>query len=67
MHLNPAAFITFVQNHDQIANSAHGLRLNLLTDRGNYRAITALMLLAPGTPMLFQGQEFAASSPLLFC
>lgn len=63
LHLNPAAFINFVQNHDQIANSAHGLRLQLLTDPGNYRAITALMLLAPGTPMLFQGQEFAASSP----
>lgn len=66
LHLNPAAFITFVQNHDQVANSAHGLRLHLLTDPGNYRAITTLMLLAPGTPMLFQGQEFAASTPFYY-
>lgn len=66
LHLNPAAFITFLQNHDQIANSAHGLRLHLITDPGNYRAITALLLLAPGTPMLFQGQEFASSSPFYY-
>lgn len=65
-HLNPAAFITFIQNHDQIANSAHGLRIHQMTDPGNYRAMTALMLLAPGTPMLFQGQEFAASSPFYY-
>jgi len=63
LHLNPGSFITFIQNHDQIANSAHGLRIQYLTDPGNYRAMTALMLLAPGTPMLFQGQEFAASTP----
>ena len=66
LHLNPAAFINFIQNHDQIANSAHGLRIHLLTDPGNYRAMTALMLLAPGTPMLFQGQEFAASTPFYY-
>lgn len=66
LHLNPAAFITFIQNHDQIANSAHGLRVHLISDPGNYRAMTALTLLAPGTPMLFQGQEFAASSPFYY-
>lgn len=66
LHLNPAAFINFTQNHDQIANSAHGLRLQFLTDPGNYRAMSALMLLAPGTPMLFQGQEFASSSPFYY-
>lgn len=63
LHLNPVAFINFIQNHDQIANSAHGLRIHQLADPGNYRAMTALFLLAPQTPMLFQGQEFAASSP----
>lgn len=66
LHLNPAAFINFVQNHDQVAHSADGLRIHLLTDPGNYRAMTALMLLAPGTPMLFQGQEFAASNPFYY-
>jgi len=61
-----ASFINFIQNHDQIANSGLGLRLHRLTSPGRYRAITALMLLAPGTPMLFQGQEFASSSSFLF-
>jgi maltooligosyltrehalose trehalohydrolase len=59
-------FVTFLQNHDQVANSGNGLRLPGLTSPGRYRAMTALLLLAPGTPMLFQGQEFAAASPFLF-
>ncbi len=62
----PATFVNFIENHDQLANSAGGTRLRLLTAPGRYRAITALLLLAPGTPMLFQGQEFGASSPFLF-
>jgi len=66
LDIAPAAFINFIQNHDQIANSAKGQRLHDLTTAGRYKAITALLLLAPGTPMLFQGQEFAASTPFLF-
>ena len=62
----PAAFVTFLQNHDQVANSARGLRVHQLTSPGRWRAMTALFLLMPGTPMLFQGQEFAASSPFLY-
>ena len=57
------AFVTFLQNHDQIANSGRGERLHRLTSPGRLKAMTALMLLGPGTPMLFQGQEFAASTP----
>ncbi len=57
---------TFIQNHDQIANSGRGERCHLLTSPGHYRAITALLLLAPGTPLLFQGQEFASSNPFLY-
>lgn len=64
--LNPAALITYLQNHDQIANSAHGLRAHALSHPGRFRAMTALLLLGPGTPLLFQGQEFCASSPFLF-
>jgi maltooligosyltrehalose trehalohydrolase len=64
--LKPAMFVTYIQNHDQIANSASGLRCHQLTSPGRYRAMTALMLLGPGTPMLFQGQEFGASSPFYF-
>ncbi len=66
LDLEPEKFITFIQNHDQIANTARGERCHQLTSPGRYRAMTALMLLAPGTPMLFQGQEFAASSPFLY-
>ncbi len=64
--IEPAAFVLFIQNHDQVANSPRGLRVHALTSPGVCRAVTALMLLAPGTPMLFQGQEFAASSPFLY-
>ena len=66
MGISPAGFITYIQNHDQIANSGRGLRLHRLTSPGRYRAMTALMLLTPETPMLFQGQEFASSSPFLY-
>jgi maltooligosyltrehalose trehalohydrolase len=62
----PWAFVTYIQNHDQIANSGRGLRCQQLASPGKYRAMTALLLLAPGTPLLFQGQEFAASAPFLF-
>jgi len=58
--------VTFLQNHDQIANSGLGLRCHALTSPGLLRALTALLLLGPGTPMLFQGQEFAASSPFFY-
>ncbi len=66
LDLKPDAFVTFVQNHDQIANSAQGLRLHQLTSPARARAITALSILMPGTPMLFQGQEFWASAPFLY-
>lgn len=66
LNMNPACFIHFIENHDQIANSAHGLRIHRLTDPGNYRTMTALLILGPQTPMLFQGQEFAASTPFYY-
>jgi maltooligosyltrehalose trehalohydrolase len=59
-------FVTYLQNHDQVANSARGLRGHQLASPGRWRAMTTLLLLMPTTPMLFQGQEFAASSPFLF-
>jgi len=64
--LPPAAFVVYLQNHDQIANSACGLRGHQLASPSKWRALTALTLLMPNTPMLFQGQEFAASSPFLY-
>jgi maltooligosyltrehalose trehalohydrolase len=64
--LHPANFVNCIQNHDQIANSLRGFRLHQLTSPGRFRAITALTLLGPGTPMLFQGEEFASSAPFLY-
>ena len=64
--VKPAAFISYIQNHDQIANTLRGRRCHELTSPGNYRAMTSLWLLMPQTPMLFQGQEFAASTPFLY-
>jgi maltooligosyltrehalose trehalohydrolase len=66
LDLQPAVFVTFLQNHDQIANSGRGLRAHQLTSPGRYNALTAVTLLGPGTPMLFQGQEFAAASPFFY-
>lgn len=58
--------VNFLQNHDQVANSLTGERFHQLTSPGRYRALTAVLLLAPETPLLFMGQEFAASSPFHF-
>jgi maltooligosyltrehalose trehalohydrolase len=64
--LPPETFVTFLENHDQVANSGDGSRVHQRAAPGVYRAMTALFLLAPGTPLLFQGQEFGASSPFLY-
>jgi len=62
----PEVFVCFLENHDQIANTGSGDRLRFQTSPARYRAMTALLLLGPWTPLLFQGQEFGASSPFLF-
>ena len=61
-----AAFINCIENHDQLANSIDGRRCWQMTSPGRHRAMTAYLLLAPGTPMLFQGQEFSSSSPFFY-
>lgn len=66
LDLGPRHFIHFLQNHDQIANSGTGERVHQLTSPGRLRAMTALLLLGPQTPMLFQGQEFWASGPFFY-
>jgi len=66
LDLPPPAFINFLQNHDQVANSGKGARGHALSSPGQWRAMTALLILMPGTPMLFQGQEFRASAPFLY-
>jgi maltooligosyltrehalose trehalohydrolase len=64
--IEPWRFVTFLENHDQVSNSLRGLRAHQLTSPGRFRALTALLLLGPGTPMLFHGQEFGATTPYLF-
>ena len=64
--ISPEVFVCFLENHDQIANTGSGQRLRFQTSPGRYRAMTAFLLLGPWTPLLFQGQEFGASSPFLF-
>jgi maltooligosyltrehalose trehalohydrolase len=61
-----STFVNFLENHDQVANSATGSRLSQLAHPGVLRALTALTLLTPGTPLLFQGQEVGAEAPFRF-
>ncbi len=60
------AFVHYLENHDQVANTGFGRRLHQLAAPGAYRAMTALTLLGPATPLLFQGQEFASSAPFVY-
>ena len=66
LDLKADAFVSFLENHDQVSNSATGDRVRLQTSPGRYRAMTALLLLGPWTPLLFQGEEFGASTPFLY-
>jgi maltooligosyltrehalose trehalohydrolase len=59
-------FLAYIQTHDQVGNRALGERLNHLTNPDLTKIGACLMLLSPFVPMLFQGQEWAASSPFLY-
>ncbi len=65
-HLPPVAFVSFLQNHDQIGNRAMGERLTNLVSLPRLRAATALLLLAPHIPLLFMGDASGSRSPFLF-
>jgi maltooligosyltrehalose trehalohydrolase len=58
--------VVCVQNHDQIGNRACGDRLHQGIDAARWRAISVLLLTSPSTPLLFMGQEWAASTPFLY-
>ncbi|HSJ82091.1 MAG TPA: malto-oligosyltrehalose trehalohydrolase [Thiobacillus sp.] len=64
--LPPQAFVSFLQNHDQIGNRAFGERIGQLAPAPAVRAAAAVYLLAPAIPMLFMGEEFGATTPFLF-
>ncbi|MBX9458680.1 MAG: malto-oligosyltrehalose trehalohydrolase [Rhizobium sp.] len=61
-HLPPTAFISFIQNHDQIGNRLFGDRLGETLPDERLKALAAIYLLAPQIPMLFMGEEWAAST-----
>ncbi len=60
------AFVTYVQDHDQVGNRATGDRLSAAASPGRQVCGAALVLLGPFTPMLFMGEEWAASTPWQF-
>jgi maltooligosyltrehalose trehalohydrolase len=59
-------FLGYLQNHDQIGNRAKGERSAALMSPGRLRIGAALVLLAPFVPLLFQGEEWAASTPFQY-
>jgi maltooligosyltrehalose trehalohydrolase len=65
-YLPPDAFVGFLQNHDMIGNRAFGGRIDSFADTRFLVAAYACLLLTPLVPMLFMGEEFAASTPFLF-
>ncbi|MHA3771056.1 malto-oligosyltrehalose trehalohydrolase [Verrucomicrobiota bacterium sgz303538] len=65
-HIPPEKFVHCISNHDQVGNRAFGERLRQSISREAYLASSALLCLSPYTPMLFMGQEWAASTPFLF-
>ncbi len=59
-------FVAFIQNHDQIANTAQGFRLSELVSHEQYRLAVMLLLCSPYLPLLFMGEEFADTAPFLY-
>jgi maltooligosyltrehalose trehalohydrolase len=64
--VEPHQLVVSAQNHDQIGNRAQGERLSSLLDTQGLKAIAALTLLSPFVPLLFQGEEWGASTPFLY-
>jgi maltooligosyltrehalose trehalohydrolase len=65
-HLPQNRFLGFIQNHDQVGNRAVGDRLHHTAGFERARVAAALVLTSPFVPLIFQGEEWAASSPFLY-
>ena len=65
-HLPPTAFVSFLQNHDQVGNRAFGERIGALTSPERLAFAHEVLLLAPQIPMLFMGEEWDATTPFQF-
>ena len=66
MELPSSCFVSFLENHDQIANTGLGWRLYHQVDRARWRTLTTLLLAGPQVPLLYQGGEFASSRPFMY-
>ncbi|HVW11140.1 MAG TPA: malto-oligosyltrehalose trehalohydrolase [Bryobacteraceae bacterium] len=64
--LSAHRFVVCMQNHDQVGNRAKGDRIGALAGLARQKIGAALLLCAPTVPLLFQGEEFAASTPFLY-
>ena len=64
--VGPDQLVVSAQNHDQIGNRAQGERLSMLLKADQLKAIAAILLLSPFVPMLFQGEEWGASTPFQY-
>jgi maltooligosyltrehalose trehalohydrolase len=62
----PWRCVVCLQNHDQVGNRAYGDRLHHRIDAAAFRTASALLLALPQTPLLFMGQEWAASTPFRY-
>jgi maltooligosyltrehalose trehalohydrolase len=65
-HIPQHRFLGYIQNHDQIGNRAIGDRLHDVVGFDRARVAAAIVLLSPFVPMIFQGEEWAASSPFQY-
>jgi len=65
-HLSAHRFLGYIQNHDQVGNRAIGDRLHNVVGLDRAKVAAALVLLSPFVPMIFQGEEWAASSPFQY-
>jgi maltooligosyltrehalose trehalohydrolase len=66
LHLQPWRAITFLENHDQVANTLCGTRPRAQSSARRYRAMAAYWLLSSGTPMFFMGQEYGSTRPFVY-
>ncbi len=64
--LPPAAFLNYLQNHDMVGNRPWGDRVTAYPNASLLPTVYACLLLAPPVPMLFMGEEYAASTPFLY-
>lgn len=66
LHTDPCRAISFLENHDQVANTLVGTHPRAISSPRKYRAMVAYWLLSSGTPMFFMGQEYGSSRPFLY-